>query len=488
MIVYLRAMLESARIVPIAYARYQPLVIDGLLYFLEHLPEERLNAIVDEQLTISSELDSDERIVAVLRRCPTLHKLGQVVGHDKGLPAEIRARLQTLETMPPTADFQIVSALIRRELAGAPGVELAQGALAEGSVAIVVPFAWTSPPVGQPERGVFKIIKPGVREQLLEELAIWPALATYLEERSRHYGLPALDFSDTLEGVRSLLLNEIRLDLEQTRLARAQRFYANSPDVVIPRVLSLSTPLMTAMEFIPGRKITESGLDAAERKRLARIAIEALLAVPFWSTSEDAHFHADPHAGNLFATDDGRVAIFDWALTTELTQGQRGAVVHALIGAATLDERAICAAIAELGHVSDPNAVSAAVHAGVREIRRGNFPGFHWFTGLLDQLAREAAIHFPEETTLFRKSLLTLQGVAEDVSGEIAVDDVLVRTGMCTFANELPKRPLAGALSRDFGSHVSNLDLVNVLATVPWLPTRYWLATWSDLLDVSKPA
>ncbi len=477
----LRTMLESARIVPIAYDKYRPLIVDGLVAFLTRLPQDRLAAITDEQLGMVAELDSDERVVALLRRCPTLHKLGQVVGHDKGLPAEIRISLQTLETMPPTADFAAVETLIRSQLGDAPGVTLAGSALAEGSVAVVVPFAWDGAPDGEPDRGVLKVVKPGVREQLAEELAIWPELATYLEERADHYGLPALDFRETLAGVRALLLDEIRLDLEQERLVRAGRFFAENNDVVVPRLLSLSTPLMTAMEFVPGRKITESGLPAAERKRLARVAIEALLAAPFWSTSPDAHFHADPHAGNLFVTDDGRVAIFDWALTTELTLGQRAAVVHALLGAATLDERTICGAIGELGRVSDPGAVRDAVRAGLRRIRRGTFPGFDWFTGILDELARTAAIHFPEETTLFRKSLLTMQGVAEDVSGEVAVDDVLVKTGIATFAKEISKRPLAPTMSREFGSHVSNLDLINAWMAVPWLPTRYWISTLRDL-------
>lgn len=482
----LRQMLERVQLVPIAYDRYRPLVVDGLMYFLARLQPERLAEILDEQLALAVDLDADERIVALLRRCPTLHKLGQVIGHDAGLPRELRTRLQTLETMAPTADFAAVAALIATELGDAPGVTLADAALAEGSVAIVVPFAWIDPPAGQPDRGVFKVVKPGVREHLLDELAIWPELATYLEERSSHYGLPALDFRETLDGVRSLLLNEIRLDLEQERLARAHRFFAGSRDIVVPRVLALSTPRMTAMEFVAGRKITQSELAAPERKRLARIAIEALLAAPFWSASSDAHFHGDPHAGNIFVTDDGRVAIFDWALTTELTLDQRGAVVHALLGAATLDERAIVAAIGELGRVSDAGAVRSAVRAGLRAIRRGTFPGFDWLTGILDELARTAAIHFPDETTLFRKSLLTLQGVARDVSGEIAVDDVLVRSGIRTFAKELPKRPLAPAMSREFGSHVSNLDLINAWVAVPWIPTRYWVASWRDLLLGAK--
>ena len=482
----LREMLDSVRIVPEAYAAYHPLIVDGLVYFLEHLPEERLSEILLEQMAIEGEVDSDERIIALMRRCPTLHKLGQVIGHDKGLPQELRTRLQTLESIAPTADFGEVEAIVRTELGETPGIELATEALAEGSVAVVVRFAWPAAPAGMPGEGVLKIVKPRVEGWLLEELALWPALATYLAERSVAYDLPALDYADTLEGVRSLLLNEIRLDLEQERLARAHRFYGDLPAVVVPRVLPMSTQRMTAMEYVSGVKITESNLPAAERKRLAQVAIEALLGKPFWSTSDDAHFHADPHAGNIFVTPDGRVALLDWALTTQLTSGQRESVVRALLGAATLDANLVRRSIVALGRVTDDAALRNAVASGLRAVRRGTFPGFDWLTGMLDELARNASIHFPEETMLFRKCLLTLQGVAQDVSGDVSVDHVLVRTGLTTFAGELGERGTAPVYSRDFGTHVSNLDLVTTWAALPWVPTRFWLGAWRDLLSLAS--
>jgi ubiquinone biosynthesis protein len=478
----LREVLESVEIVPKAYASYRPLIVDGLVFFLEHLPEDRLSEIFEEQLSLESELDSNERIVALLRRCPTLHKLAQVVGHDRGLPLDLRVRLQTLESMPPTSDFEDVLAVVRAELGDTTGVEIGSEALAEGSVAVVVPFVWTAAAEPGPIRGVLKIVKPNARRWLLEELDIWPALGTYLEERARHYSLPALAFAETLGGVRALLSNEIRLDLEQERLARARRFYADMPQIVIPRVLPMSTPRMTAMEYIEGRKITQSDAGPVERRRLARTALEALLAKPFWSNSEDAHFHADPHAGNLLATPDGRIAAIDWALTTTLSAAERNAVVQTLLGAATLDAQLVMKSVSQLGRITNEDAVLVAIRAALRDLRGGAFPGFTWLTGLLDGLAREALVQFPDATALFRKSLLTLQGVAEDVSGEVSVDDVLVAAGIRAFASEIPARSFAPVASRDFRTHVSNLDVLATLATAPLLPARFWIGAWGDVL------
>jgi len=144
--------------------------------------------------------------------------------------------------------------------------------------------------------------------------------------------------------------------------------------------------------------------------------------------------------------------------------------------------------LAALGRMGDAAAVHAAIRAGLREVRRGTFPGFNWLTGLLDELARTAAIHFPEETTLFRKSMLTLQGVAEDVSGNVSVDDVLVQSGIAAFASDLPLRPLAPVASRAFASRVSNLDLLRAWAALPTLPMRYWLGVYGDVLTPASLA
>ena len=478
----LRDVFQGVDIVPEAYAAYRSLIVDGLLFFLARLPEDRRDAMFAEQLEIEGELDSNERVIALLRRSPTLHKLAQVIGHDKGLPLELRLRLQTLESMPPGADFAEVLGIVRRELGETPGIEIATEALAEGSVAIVIPFVWTTPSECSPVRGVLKILKPNVERRLREELDIWDDLGTYLEERATFYALPALRFGDTLRGVRTLLESEVRLDIEQERLARARRFYADDPRIFIPRVLPMSTPRMTAMEFVDARKITESGLEAGPRRELARTAIDALLAKPFWNKSDDAAFHADPHAGNLLVTAGGRLAIVDWALTTIVSGAQRNAVVRALIGAGTLNAQLVFRSLAELGLVNDAATVRAAIQVALRDVRGGTFPGFAWLTGLLDELARTAAMHFPEETALFRKSLLTLQGVAEDVSGDVTVDEVLVRTGIAAFASDLPGRPLAQVASRAFASRLSNLDLLTAWATLPLVPMRFWLGVYTDVL------
>jgi ubiquinone biosynthesis protein len=479
----MRGWIESVAIVPPAYAQYAPLVIDGLLHFLGRLPAARLEAIVSDQMLLAADATPDDRLVALVGQCPTLHKLGQVIARQSGLPAELRLRLQTLEMLTTVPGRYDVDDIIKRELGTVPGLTLAPNALAEGSVAFVVPFEWRPQPGAAPQRGVFKALKPHAEEQLLEDLAIWPDLGDFLAERSAQLGLGKLDFRTLLDGVAGLLRNEIRLDLEQVHLARARSFYADSSDVVIPALFPFCSPRITAMERIDGVKVTDPSIEPNVRRMLARTIVSALLAKPFWSVPAAApFFHADPHAGNLFATPDGKLAIFDWALTSQLNETQLAAVVQTLLSAAVLDESGVIRAIANLGSVKNEAELRSFVAAAIGEVRRGTFPGFAWLTPLLDLAGREGTVAFPEQTALFRKSLLTLTGVIRDVWPQSSVDQVLVLSGGCRFVAESWMRTLAPPGSRAFGTHVSNIDLLRFVSSLTLTPARYMLGTYGDAL------
>jgi ubiquinone biosynthesis protein len=167
-----------------------------------------------------------------------------------------------------------------------------------------------------------------------------------------------------------------------------------------------------------------------------------------------------------------------------LSDAQLAAVVQALLAAAVLEEAGVLRALAVLGDVKREADLRAFVGAALGNVRRGAFPGFGWFTPLLDQLGRSGALTFPEETALFRKSLLTLTGVVRDVWPNASIDEVLLASGGRQFFAESWARPLAPWDSRAFGTHVSNRDLLSLLNSLNWTPARYMLGAYRDALDI----
>jgi ubiquinone biosynthesis protein len=479
--------LPVGELLPDELGAYRPLVSDAFAFFLDHLPPHRTGEILAEQLRLPADVPIVERITALMRRCPTLHKLAQVMARDRRLPRALREGLQQLESLPPSAPVGDLVTAAAPHLARHPGLDIAAQPLAEGSVAVVVPFE-ARPEAGCAGRGVLKVLKPGIAERLDEDLEVWEGLAAFIEERAVRHRLPALDYRDTLEKVRSLLRSEVRLDLEQAHLAEAARLYADAPRVLIPRLLPFSTPRVTAMERVPGRRVTQAGGRADVRRALAEEIVTALVATPFWHPAPRAMFHADPHAGNLFCTPDGRLAILDWSLVTWLTKAQREAVTQLVLAGSTLEPERMERALAGLGATRSGAGIRQAVHASVQQVRAGVAPGFEWLVGLLDRLVVGGAMAFPEQLLFFRKALHSLAGVVADVSEAAGIDPILLRSGLQRLCSEVVSRPFAPLDSRAFGTHLSSADLLGVCAAAPLTAARWWLGVWQDALQPGPSA
>ncbi len=151
-----------ASTVPAAYAAYRRPLAAALAFFLDHLSADRAAAIVGDQLALPPGAGDAERLFALARRSPTLHKLGQILARDRRLDLELRRVLQRLESMPSGSSVAELRPLIERELGDLDraGIALDPGVLAEASIAVVVGLTWHG------QSGVFKLLKPGVESEL----------------------------------------------------------------------------------------------------------------------------------------------------------------------------------------------------------------------------------------------------------------------------------------------------------------------------------
>ncbi len=473
---------EIGRLMPAGLRRYAPAVHDALWYFIGQLSAARQTEIALVQLALPAAAGIRERLVALFRQCPTLHKLGQVLAREPALDPQLRRRLQSLESLPATGDDDSVRAALLSTLRGVRGITLGRKPIAEGSVAVVIPFTVDGTGATGTGEGVFKVLKPGIDARLEEELAVWERVGTFLEARCEHYKLPPVPYRNTVELVARLLRYELRLDQEQAHLRSAAALYAGQADVRVPRLYPWCSERVTAMERIWGDKVTETE-DRVERRRRASLVVRTLLAAPFWHPDDSVPFHGDPHAGNLFVNEGGALSLLDWSLTAQLSKPQRLAVLQAVLGALYQDEAAVRRAVAALGRTAPQETVlRAAVAEAVAQVRRGIFPGIGWLTGLLDRVALGAGMSFDEDMTVFRKALLTVSGVVADLGGSALVDPVMLSFGSRRFIAELGARSLAAPGSHAFATHLSNIDLLEWWVTLPTAAARLWVQSWRDLM------
>jgi ubiquinone biosynthesis protein len=468
-----------AAVVPDVYAEFRPALADGLTFFVRHLSPARRAEVFASQAELPADTDLPRRLVVFLHACPALHKLGQVVARNRHLDPELRRHLQELESLEPRTPAALLRPLLARELAAAEreyDIRVAEQPLAEGSVAVVVPLTWADPVdgAGAPrQRGVAKLLKPGVVDRLEEDLAILAELAGYLEERGTAYGLPPLAYREVLGEVAEWLAHEVRLRQEQANLRLAARQLADQPEVQVPGLLPFCTDALTAMERVDGCKVTDRrGAGSWRRRALFGAAVRALLSGVLFNREESVLFHGDPHAGNLLVTPDGRLALLDWSLAGQLTSDDRGRLAQVLVGGWTLDAGRVVGSVAALACDSPREGlIRHHVETALAGLRWYRLPGPAWAVGLLDVLARDG-LRFPPRLLLFRKAFLTLQGVLADVCPGCSLEAALMVEALTQLAWEAPLRCWKPLDDRDYGTHVSSADLLRLA----WQAPAAWAA------------
>lgn len=457
---------------PPAYRRYAPLIREGLAFFLSHLPQDRLDAIVNEQLTMGDTAPM-KRLTALMQQCPVLHKLAQVLAHDQRLDRSLREQLGKLETLPANLSTADADRLVRRELGHLGDIQLG-APMAEASVAVVVPYRQGR---GRNVRdGVLKILKPGIEQRLADDLRYCPALSAFLEDRAELHGLERLQYRATLDSVEHLLRAELRLDIEQKHLARAASVYTRSPNIKVPELYPECTPRITAMERLYGRSLAEIKPGSVQGRQLGKRLLNGLFVEPLMQIETHPLVHGDPHPGNLLVTEDGRIGVMDWALAAELDNTMKRNFARLILAAVCLDSARVTQAVSQLGrHSTNPSKLHALVDEALRTLRWGGPLNVDWILSLLDAAAVDAGTYFPEPLIILRKSLQMAFGVFEDLSATSHPGATLTHVGLAALGSALVygQLPAVGLETEDW---------LNLFASAPLLPGRYWLGLSTDVL------
>lgn len=468
--------LDLNRLVPDGYREYRPLMKDAVRFFLSRLPRADRDAVIAAQAALPEGTPGELRAFSILSKCPTLHKVGQVLARHEGLDDSVRDMLTRLEFGRPTIAPGPLDERVR-DLLGDDferyQIDLDFSVLAEGSVATVVGCTWSRPNRKRRHRAALKVLKPGVEEKVRTELHILSDLSDFLDRRRERYDVPVFEYRETLETVRDLLLRETHLASEQIHLRNAGIFYKSQEAVCVPARLPFSNHRITAMEYVDGAKITIDDDDADSARARAADVLDSLISRVVFSRRDETMFHADPHAGNLFATKDGRVAILDWALVGRLTKRQRELLAHMMWAGLTLDKRKIRRAMNALAlDVRDKKAARNAIDEALQKVRAGRLPGPTWVGELFDGLLG-AGVHFPADLLLFRKSLFTIKGVINDIDPEFSIDKEFLLTFAKFMVREFPKRFARLPFSREYRSQLSNIDLIRTYLNSPLIVARY---------------
>ncbi|KAK4769491.1 hypothetical protein SAY86_027641 [Trapa natans] len=196
----------------------------------------------------------------------------------------------------------------------------------------------------------------------------------------------------------------------------------NTNFIKVPKIYwDLTRKAVLTMEWIDGIKLTdEVGLNKARLDRQKLIdqgvycSLRQLLEIGF--------FHADPHPGNLVATDYGCLAYFDFGMMGDIPRHYRVGLIQMLVHFVNRDSLGLANDFLSLGFIPegvDIQAVSDALQASFVGSRQSND-----FQGLMNHLydvMYEFNFSLPPDYALVIRALGSLEGTAKVLDPDFKV-------------------------------------------------------------------
>jgi ubiquinone biosynthesis protein len=344
---------------------------------------------------------------------PTYVKLGQVLsGRPDLLPEAYRKALSRLQDKVKPFPYEDVEKIVEAEL----GVRISKAfsrfdptPTAAASLGQVHLAALRD---GRPV--VVKVQRPEIRPQIAKDFEVLEQLAGMLDEHTdagRKYR-----FGTVIEEFRLTIQNELNYEREAQNLIAVGRNLEEFELIQVPQpILDYSTRSVLTMEHVSGRKITSlSPLDRLDVNGAA--LCEELFRAYLKQVLVDGLFHADPHPGNVFLTDEGRIALLDLGMvghTAPQMQENLLKLILALADGKSDDAAELVIRISEKRDDFDAAEFRRKVTQLVAQRRDQGLEQMKVGQSLLDMSknAAENGLFVPSELTLLGKTLMQLDEI-----------------------------------------------------------------------------
>jgi predicted unusual protein kinase regulating ubiquinone biosynthesis (AarF/ABC1/UbiB family) len=403
--------------------------------------------------------DAEALAADLEQRGPTFVKLGQLLS-TRGdlLPVPYLAALSRLQDQCEPVPYTDIADVVEAEF-GAPVGEL---------FSAFDPEPMASASLGQVHRArlvdgrpvAVKIQRPDIAGRIAEDLE---ALAEVADLADRHTEAGrAFGFGPMVEEFRRSMTAELDYRREAANLDLLARNLAGFERIVVPRpVRERSTARVLTMDLVSGRRLADSTRIDADGTALA----EALISAYLKQIVEDGFFHADPHPGNVWITDDGRLALLDLGMVARLTPKTRDLLLRLLVSISDGDGASAATAAKGLGDrredrsfeedtfVSRVCALVAEQHGATLDDLS---PGA--VVSEISRIAAETGLRPLPELTMLGKALLNLDEVARTLDPTFRPADAIRTDAAGVLRRRMlptPGRVLTAALeAKDFAEHL----------------------------------
>ncbi|NEO53062.1 MAG: AarF/ABC1/UbiB kinase family protein [Okeania sp. SIO3B5] len=354
---------------------------------------------------------------------PVYVKLGQLLSTRPDLlPADYIDTLSSLQANVPAVPWSEVEILIRQQLSQ-PLEEIFSDinteCVAAGSIAQTYKAT-----LKDGTEVALKVQRPGIDRIIDKDTSLLKSLAELVSftDFGNDYDIVSLaeEFSVALKAELDFTKEAGYTDELRRDLSTSKWFYPKQ--IMLPKVYwELTTPKILVLEWLNGKPILSAKVKGinnngdvdAEKQALSTLLCRAFFQ-QFYITG---FFHADPHPGNIFYLEDGRIALLDCGMVGRLDPRSQENLTELLLAIVDLDAQRCTQLTLQMAEVAQPPNLAKVENEYSKMLRKYynlslaeiNFSEV--FYDIL-QLCRNNRIKLPSNLGLYSKTLANLEGVA----------------------------------------------------------------------------
>ncbi len=261
---------------------------------------------------------------------------------------------------------------------------------------------------------VLKIQRPEIRAEIAADIAILKNIVSIIDNYFPQYQV--YNPGALVKMFEQSINEELSFKAEARNLRQFQHMFANNPDVFIPELYEeLSTDRIICMEYVDGYKVTD-----LENLRAFKITGQDLalrgIQLYFEQVFEHNFFHADPHPGNIFVLEDGRIAFLDFGMMGTIIESDKGLFANILLSMYEQDVQGLKKAILKFSSGLDKEKQRELEYDIINVLRNytnvsiENIDGNEVMKGL-NALFFDYKIRIPPNLLLLLKALIIIEGV-----------------------------------------------------------------------------
>jgi ubiquinone biosynthesis protein len=211
---------------------------------------------------------------------------------------------------------------------------------------------------------------------------------------------------------------------EKLRLNLSSSRWFDTEQLVIPEIYwQYTTNKVLFMEWLDGKPILSANIPNSSNKRQEVSTL--LFRTFFQQIFIDGFFHADPHPGNIFYLDDGKLGIIDCGMIGRLDPRTQQLLTEMLLAIVDIDAQRCAQLTLELSDSNTANTNLAQLENDYQRMLRKYYNlslsqlNFSEVFYEVLEVARNNKIKLPSNMGLFAKSLANLEGVARQFNPSI---------------------------------------------------------------------